>query len=164
MALHFQDERDRSLSLFTDLLNSLMVGSVTSFMFLKTYENKLLNGSHESQVFVSFLSKHASKAEIAEVWSHHNQRITASPATSGGPSSFSAISGRVQSCYLELGCLPSAINATRLRVTGVLTHPPSTTLLHSSPTCVPCHSHTQHIRPPPVDTFIRRATPANTFS
>ncbi|MFS7931082.1 putative RNA recognition motif domain, WW domain, RNA-binding domain superfamily [Helianthus anomalus] len=37
--------------------------------FLKTYENKLLKGGHESQVFVGFLSKHASKAEIAEIFS-----------------------------------------------------------------------------------------------
>ncbi|KAF5769269.1 putative RNA recognition motif domain, nucleotide-binding alpha-beta plait domain superfamily [Helianthus annuus] len=113
--------------------------------FLKTHENKLLNGGHESQVFVSFFSKHASKSEIAEVWSGHHQRIIPSPATSGGPSSFSAISGRVQSCYLELDCLPSAIYATRLCVTSVFTHPPATTLLHSSPACVPCHRHTQHI-------------------
>ncbi|MFS7902780.1 putative RNA recognition motif domain, nucleotide-binding alpha-beta plait domain superfamily [Helianthus anomalus] len=99
--------------------------------FLKTHENKF---------------KHASKSEIAEVWPRHHQRITPSPATFGGPSSFFfAISGRVQSCYLELDCLPSAIYATRLCVTDVFTHPPATTLLHSSPACVPCHCHTQHI-------------------
>ncbi|MFS7921801.1 putative RNA recognition motif domain, nucleotide-binding alpha-beta plait domain superfamily [Helianthus anomalus] len=51
----------------------------------------------------------------------------------------------VESCYLELDCLPSAIYATRLCVTDVFTHPPATTLLHSSPACVPCHCHTQHI-------------------
>ncbi|MFS7914817.1 putative RNA recognition motif domain, nucleotide-binding alpha-beta plait domain superfamily [Helianthus anomalus] len=108
--------------------------------------------------------QHASKAEIAEVWSRHHQRITASPATSVGPSSFSAISGRVQSCYLELECLPSAIYAT------AFTSPACLRTRHQRPYYI-LHRRVSHVtathntsRPPPVDTVIRRTTPADTFS